>query len=149
MIEPRSAPTSPYEEGGFAFQEQRRFSETAMMGDRYVLVLDDSPDIIRPEIILSSDSGKKLSERKCSLVPSQRFINVALCLIVSAVGVALIVATFPPAIVLALKLITIAVGILSCANNNFRSSEGTHHHQQPQAQPEMSPLRLPPGVTTA
>ena len=143
MIEPRSAPVSPYDEDNFHFQDHRRFSETEMMGDRYVLVLDDSPNTIKPEISLSSGSGKKLSERKCCVMPSQRFINVALCILVSAVGVALIVATFPPAIVLALKLVTVAIGLLTCANNNFRSSNDT----QTQAQPEMSPLRLPPGVT--
>lgn len=68
-------------------------------------------------------ASKPLSARSTQWLPSQKTINVVLCLLISAVSMVIIFAAFPPAIMLALKITTVAIGLISCANNNARSNE--------------------------
>jgi len=67
-------------------------------------------------------NSKPLAARSTEWLPSQKTINIALCLLISAVSLTLILAVFPPAIMLALKITTVAIGLIACANNNARSN---------------------------
>ena len=84
---------------------------------RYVLVIDQRRDSIP---IYEPPNGIDLSERKISLFPSQRAINVACSLLIAAFSIAMIFAALPAAILLAIKLSIVAIGLLTCVNNNFR-----------------------------
>lgn len=107
----------------FASEEGvERFENSILDSEKSESLLTDEISIGQYDLVFERES-KPLYLRAIENITSKKGVNIACCLLSTALTAAAMFFVLPAAIIMAIKIAMLLIGVATCANNNIRGDE--------------------------